>query len=520
MIYRFDNSELDAELYELRQSGRACKVEPQVFDLLLLLVRNHDRVISKEEIVETIWGGRIVTEATISTCLKSARQAIGDDGKAQRLIRTVRGRGFRFVGDVTQQGSETTVADPARLQSPAAEATDHIGASPGSDRPVVAVLPFDNLSAEADDYFADGITEDIITNLSRFRDLLVIARSTTFQFKGRPVDIATLSAELNAGYVVEGSVRRAADRVRITAQLIDCATGVHLWADSFDRGMEDIFTVQDEVTRTIAAALDVKMQDVALQRALRKSPAELDAYDLVLRARRYTSTLSAEMHSEARDLLEQAVALDPANADAAALLANVYLAEHRFDANPRPDPIGRALALAETATRLDPQNAYARCWLAIVHFFRGENEKFNTEAQRALDLNPNDPEILADIGHFLAFMGEFERGVELSRRAQQLNPLHPAWYYFSFARYHYDRREYEETLADVERIGMPHFYWTHLLRTAALGQLERPEADASLARIYEVKPDFDAPTELQKWNAAPDDLEHLLEGLRKAGLKA
>ena len=175
------------------------------------------------------------------------------------------------------------------------------------------------------------------------------------------------------------------------------------------------------------------------------------------------------MHAEARDLLEKAVALDPNSADAHALLANVYLAEHRFDTNPQPDPIGRALAMAQTATRLDPQNAYARCWLAIVYFFRGENDTFEAEAGRALALNPNDPEILADIGHYLAFMGAFERGVELSRRAQALNPLHPGWYYFSFARRHYDARDYEAVLADVERIALPHFYWTHLLRAAAFG---------------------------------------------------
>jgi len=516
MIFEFDDWELDTELYELRRNGRPCKVEPQAFDLLHFLARNNDRVVSRDEIVDEIWDGRIVTEATISTCLKAARQAVGDDGRAQRLIRTVHGRGFRFVGEVS-----TVEGSPPKPPQPNADTANRAGPRQGaSEKPVLAVLPFDNLSADVDEYFADGLTEDIITNLSRFRELRVIARTSTFRFKGRAINLPELCAELNAGYVVEGSVRRAAGRVRITAQLIDAATGVHLWADSYDREMEDIFAVQDEVTRTIAAMLDVQIQDVALQRSLRKSPAELDAYDCVLRARRYTSTLSAEMHAEARDLLEKAIVLDPANADAHALLGNVYLAEHRFDANPRPDPIGRALKMAETATRLDPQNAYARCWLAIVHFFRGENSLFEAEAQRALNLNPNDPETLADIGHYLAFMGEFERGIDLSTRAQRLNPLHPGWYYFSFARYHYDRREYEKSLADVERISLPHFYWTHLLKAAALGQLQRREAaEASLEQIYTVKPDFAARAELQKWNAAPHDLEHLLEGLRKAGLR-
>jgi len=528
MSYRFGEWELDPELYELRRAGQPAKVEPRVFDLLHFLVRNAGRVVSRDEIVAEIWDGRIVSEATISTCLKAARQAVGDDGRNQRFIKTVHGRGFRFVGAISSGDLASAIAPP--IQAAAAAGPEALGgdaapsdakaaAAPStSGRPTLAVLPFDNLSAEVDEYFADGLTEDIITNLARFRELQVIARTASFQFKGRPTGHAQIAAELGANYAVEGSVRRAGGRVRITAQLIDAASGVHLWADHYDREMEDIFAVQDEVTRTIAATLGVKLQDAALTRSLKKSPAELDAYDCVLHARRYTSLLSTEMHAEARDLLEKAVALDQNSAEAHALLANVYLAEHRFDANPRPDPIGRALKMAQTATRLDPQDAYAHCWLAIVHFFRGENDKFEVEAQRALALNPNDPETLADIGHYLAFMGEFERGTELSKRAQQLNPLHPGWYNFSFARYHYDQREYDKVLADIERVSLPEFYWTWLMKAAAQGQLGRDEAGASLAQIYALKPGFSARAELQKWNAAPKDLEHILEGLRKAGL--
>lgn len=212
--------------------------------------------------------------------------------------------------------------------------------------PVLAVLPFANLSAEVDEYFADVLTEDIVTSLARFRELRVIASGSTLQFKGGPVGVEDIRTRLGAGYFVQGSVRRAAGRVRISARLIDAATGVQLWGDWYDRDMGDIFAVQDEVTRTIAATLGVKMQDAALRRALSKQPVELDAYDCLLRARRYTWILSAEAHAEARDLLERAVELDPLSSDAHALLANVYLGEHRFDMNPRPNPIGRAMVHA------------------------------------------------------------------------------------------------------------------------------------------------------------------------------
>lgn len=513
MIFAFEDWELDLGRYELRDAGQPRKIEPQVFDLLSLLIRHRDRVVTREEIVSEIWGGRIVTEATISTCLKSARQALRDDGKNQRLIRTMHGRGFRFVGAVEERSPGTGRGPPETLAAPAV-------LPPLSGKPVVAVLPFDNLSAGMEEYFADGLTEDIITNLSRFRDLLVIARTSTFRFKGQGLRLAEVARELGAEYLVEGSVRRAGGRIRITAQLIEAGADVHLWANNYDRDMEDLFTVQDEVTRTIAGALGATVQEVAQQRALRKSANELDAYDLVLRARRYTVELTHDLHAEARDQLERAVALDPQSSEAHALLANVYLAEHRFEANPRPDPISRALAMAEKAVALDPQSAYAHCWLAIVHFFRGENHRFEEEAQRALALNPNDPETLADLGHYYSFMGKFERGTELSARAQYLNPLHPGWYFFSFARAAYNRRDYAETSALAERIGLPHFYWMHMLQAAALGQLGDPAAPAALARVFECKPAFNAAAELAKWNAAPDDTAHLLDGLRKAGLQA
>ena len=516
MRYRFDQFDVDTDRYELRRGGKVQPVEPLVFDLIVFFARNPDRLISRDEMVEAVWRGRTVSDATISSAVKSARRALGDSGDSQSLIRTVRGRGFAFQARVEMDAA----AQSAHGAVIPVVAPKTVGkGTPEDPKPVLVVLPITNLSAEADEYFADGLTEDIITNLARFRDLRVIGGASSFQFKGRAFDLLDLCNRTQAGYVVQGSVRRAAGRVRISVELIEGATGVQLWGDRYDREMVDIFALQDEVTRTIAATLGVKMQDVALQRALKKSAAELSAYDCLLRARRYTWMLSADMHAEARDLLEKAVELDALSADAHALLANVYLGEHRFEMNPRPNPIGRALVHALAATRLDPQNAYARCWLAIVHFFRGENEKFEAEAQLALSLNPNDPETLADVGHYYAFMGQFARGAELSRRAQQLNPLHPGWYHFSFARLHYNEKNYQQTIADVEKVGLPHFYWTHMLTAAAKGQLGQADAADALAKVFDVKPNFSARIELRKWNAAPADLEHILQGLRKAGLR-
>jgi TolB-like protein len=535
VIYRFGEYCLDSALFELRRNGERVDIEPQVFSLLLHLIRNRDQVVSKDDLIDAVWQGRAISDTTLSSRIFALRKALGDTGDRQTVIKTVPRRGYRFVGDVTAHkinsftagqyengsqaraspDSDTTVSDVAPVNTSGAMA---MNATPPTVLPTLAVLPFRSSSEGLGEYFCEGLTEDIISNLTHFSELQVIASGSSFQFKDRTITLTQIARELHADYMVDGSVRRDGNRLRIAVQLIDGTTGVSLWADRYDREMEDVFAVQDTVTHMIVASLGVKMQNTALSRALRKSPTELDAYDCLLRARRYTATLNEEMHAEARDLLEKAIVLDHHYADAHALLANVYLAEYRFEANPRPDPVGRALEMAVKATQLDPQSAYAHCWLAIVHFFRKDNGAFEAEAKRALELNPNDPEILADIGHFLAFMGEFERGIELSQRAQQLNPLHPGWYHFSFARLHYHQCAYEDTLLDVQRVSMPDFYWTHLLKAAALGQLVRHEAGASLKRLQELKPGISVSTEIQKWNAAPDDCEHLMDGLRKAGL--
>ncbi|MGX1306442.1 TolB-like protein/cytochrome c-type biogenesis protein CcmH/NrfG [Amorphus suaedae] len=517
MIYTFGPFAVDADLFELRRDGEVLPVEPLVFNLLLFLVENRDRIVSRDDLVEAIWQGRAVADTTISSRIFALRTVLGDSKAEQTCVRTIPRRGIRFVAEVDCAGSrpvsEPPAADVPRPALPPARPD-------AAQIPTLLVLPFKPASAETDKYICDGMTEDVIGNLTLFRELRVFAGGTAFQFRSSDMSPLDIARHLGARFIVSGSVRNEERRLRIMVQLVDAETGVMLWAGRYDRQVTDIFAVQDEMTRMVAAALGIQIQDTGLTRALMKKPPEFDAYDCLLRARRYTSSLDDARHAEARDLLERAVALDPTYAEAHALLANVYLAEYRFGANPRPDPLDRALASARRATELDPQSAYARCWLAITHFFRKENDTFETEMQRALDLNPNDPEILAEAGHYLTFAGDYARGVAYSDRARLLNPMHPGWYHFANARYHYDQRDYEAVLIDVARIGMPGFYWSHILSAAALGQLGRAEAAASLARIESLREGLSPVDEMLKWNAHGDDLAHLIEGLRKAGLKA
>jgi TolB-like protein len=243
LLYLFDDYVLDTERRELRRGEALVAVEPKVFDLLAYLVENRQHVVGRHDLIAHVWGGRIVSESAIARCINGARSAIGDSGEAQRLIKTLQRQGLRFVGSVREDpGCSSDADERAGTEKPVA--------LPLPDRPSIAVVPLDNVSGEREqDYFCDGITEDIITELSRFSELFVIARNSSFQYKGKAVDVRQVGRELGVRYVLQGSIRRSRDRVRISVQLVDAVTGAHRWAERYDRQFEDIFAIQDELTR-------------------------------------------------------------------------------------------------------------------------------------------------------------------------------------------------------------------------------------------------------------------------------
>ena len=268
---------------ELSRGRRDVPVEPQVFDLLVYLLENRDRVVSKDDLLDKIWSGRSVSESTLTSRINAARKAIGDSGSRQKLIRTVPRKGFRFVGPVDTQSVSAGAGETA------AGTSDHVGSSlrclPQPDRPAIAVLPFTNMSDDREqEYFSDGISEDIITALSKLRWFFVIARNSSFTYKGKAVHMKQIAEELGVGYVLEGSVRKSGERVRITAQLNDVSTGSHIWAERYDRDLADVFVVQDEITESIVAAIEPQLYAAESFRAQRKPPGSLDAWDLVMRA--------------------------------------------------------------------------------------------------------------------------------------------------------------------------------------------------------------------------------------------
>jgi adenylate cyclase len=277
---------------------------------------------------------------------------------------------------------------------------------PPIDKSSIAVLPFTNMSNDPEqEYFSDGITEDIITELSRFRSLFVIARNSSFAFKGKSIKVQSIARELGVAYVVEGGVRRAADRVRITAQLVDGDTGNHLWAERYDRDMRDIFALQDEVARSVASTVSGRVEIADRDRAVRLSPNALRAYDLVLRAKAFTLKYARADNQQALACAERAVELDPTSARAHAHAAWChfynYMACWTAD---REKALGKAYELAQRAVVLDETDSFAHCMLGIVHWFRREYDEAQSETEQAIDLNPNDATARRYYGLFLAAM--------------------------------------------------------------------------------------------------------------------
>lgn len=396
--------------------------------------------------------------------------------------------------------------------------------------PSIAVLPFENLSGDPDQgFFADGITEEILNDLTRFPNLKVIARHSTFKYKGQHVDIREVGRDLGVRYVLEGSVRKGGNMIRVTGQLIDASDGSHLFSESYDRDLsaQNILEIQDDISDRIVAAIGQPygvMARAGARHASGKSPQHLDAYDAVLRFYDYWIHPSVERHESVRAALERAVELDPGYAAAWAALAEVHLDGLIFGLNPSSDSdaLDRALEAAQRAVMLDPESSMAYHMLFNAHFHRGELDEFTAAGERALALNPNHADMLIDYGVRLSCIGEWERGRALADKAIALSPTHPGWFHSVATLDHYNRGQYELALAEAKQIQSPGLIWSFVLLAMCFGQLGRKqEAQDACEKLLELVPDFGemAWSHLSVWHFEEDFECRTVEGLRKAGLE-
>jgi adenylate cyclase len=521
--YFFEDFLLDTERRELRRGDALVAVEPKVFDLLALLIVNRERVVSRDDLIAHVWGGRIVSEAALARCINGARSAIGDSGEAQRLIKTLQRKGVRFVGEAREERMM-----PA-TRAPAGGAEKPTPALALPDRPSIAVLPLDNISGDKDqEYFSDGISEDIITELSRFSELFVIARNSSFQYKNRVVDVRQVGRELGVRYVLQGSIRRDGDRVRISAQLADAVTGTQRWAERYDRQLTDVFAVQDEVARTIAALLAAHVNKAEIERTLNKPPAAWQAYDYYLRAADAHASFFPAFRVgdlyEVRHLLEQSLAIDPNYARACAKLSWTYFSAwvEPLDADYlKPATLDRAHQLARRAFQLDPNLPEAHARLGMVLIRRREHSAGIAAFERALALNPNFTDF--SIAHSLVLAGEPARSVEAANRQMRLDPFYGPLVPAALGMAHYMLQQYSQALPPLRECAAraPNMRIGHLWLAATcaqLGQIE--EARAGAAEVLRIEPKW---TNLGTGAAIhifrrPEDPEHLWDGLRKAGL--
>lgn len=405
-----------------------------------------------------------------------------------------------------------------------AVAAEELTAPALPDKPSIAVLPFVNLSHDPEqEYFSDGITEDLITDLSKLTGLFVISRNSVFVYKDKAIKPEDVSHELGVRYMLEGSVRKAGNRVRITAQLIDATWDYHLWAERYDRELQDIFELQDEVTQKIVAALAVKLT-VAEQQRLRRPPTEnLDAYDCYLRGLEYYFRRTQDANLQARQLFEQAIQLDPQFATAYAYLGRTHLTDLAFQWSQDPDSLERVFTLGQQAVALDDSQPTAHETLAYAYIGKKQHAEAIREAQKAVELDPNSADAYATLGEVLSFAGQAEDGLPFIQKAMRLNPRYPVPYLWALGYASYLTGRIDEALVIAKRILIrnPDHQTAHVLLTVIYSELDRlEEARAEAAEILRISPHFSLEAIKQRMPQKDQAaLRRYIEGLRKAGLE-
>ena len=424
MVYQFNQFTLDTNQYQLSLSDKPISIEPLVFDLLVYLIEHRGRVVTREELLDNLWKGKVVTDAALGARLKDARKVVQDSGTKQAVIKTIHGRGYQFIADVDESSADHSPEKPESWSSQAA--------LPLPDEPSIAILPFTNMSGDPEqEYFSDGITEDIITSLSKIKNLLVIARNSTFTYKGKSVDVRQVGRDQGVRYVLEGGVRKAGNRVRITAQLIDTSTGQHRWAERYDRDLEDIFAVQDEITQIIVSELDVQLRSGEQARLWSSGTVNFEAWECVRLGSDLLNSMIGDQIGEAMRLVKRALDLDPEYAAAWVWLAwsHFHIADYgsAYSEEERKQALESTRDCAHQALEFDPSCADAYAALGLYHLSLSEHEAAMANINKSVQLAPNHAQNIAISAAILNKCGQPEKAIERIRKAMRLSPVYPSW---------------------------------------------------------------------------------------------
>jgi adenylate cyclase len=514
--YRFGPFTLAPARRELRDADGPVTLGGRALDLLVALVEGRDRVVLKDELMRRVWPDTVVEENNLTVNVSALRKALREGAGARRYIRTVPGRGYRFVAEV----SEGEIA--AAPRAPAAPAVE---APSVPDMPSIAVLAFTNMSGSVEhEYFADGISEDIITQLARNRWLFVIARNSTFTYKGRAVDVREVARELGVRYVLEGSVRVGGNRVRVTGQLIDAASASHLWADRYDRDMTDIFAVQDEITERITLSIQPALVEAEQGRAIRHPPERLDAWQAYQRGVWHFSRHRPAEAARAAEFFRRAIAMDPLFAPGHYGLAHVLIHEGSTnDAGHLAERQAEGERIARHAVTLDPSDPTAHTTLAAALMLRGALEAALASTATALRLNPSDATAHGTAGAVLVFAGRRKEGKQALERAMRLSPrdprLHIRLSHIGGAQF--IDRDYDLAEATALRLirDWPEYGFGYRLLAMVLAETgRRAEAEAALREAVRLAPGmFAAYGRARMPWISPEDHARVTAALRRAG---
>jgi TolB-like protein len=522
MEWRFADFTLDVDRRELRRGSTTVPLEPRALALLTELVEHHDRVMSKEELLDSLWGDRFVSESALTTQVKAVRRAVGDTGHEQAIVKTVHGHGYRFVAEL--DGTEHDRNDGSGHDGARADARAEASAG---EQPVVAVLPFDDVSSDRSSrHVAAGLTSDVITGLSRHRWLRVLTRAMSSGYEGEPDAVRRLRDELGVGYVVDGAVRVERRRLRVTVSLTDTTTGTCRWAERHDRDIEDLFDVLDEITDVVVATIEPEVGYAERERVHRGPRTDLRAWDLFHLGVDHLFQFTATDNLEAQHLLERARTIDPAFGDAQAWWAySVVLGMTYWGTEPDRATLDAALAATKVALAGDDHNAVFHMLRGRVQLARRDYGAALVENHRAIELNPTFAAAYCGLGDSLCYEGRYDEAIEQFTRSVELGSHDPQrWAFLSYgALAHLFAGRYEEAVEWTERAAViPNCqYWTLAHRVVALAHLGRTaECAAAVEALLSDCPRFTVEYARDKlfYLKHPEQLSCYLDGLRAAGL--
>jgi TolB-like protein/Flp pilus assembly protein TadD len=518
MPYEFGPFRLDTEAEILFRGDKCITVGQRAVALLRVLVEHAGTPVSKDALIESAWAGLAVEESNLTVQIAALRRVLASEPGGERWIETLPRRGYRFVGPVSpRDGSDDLPAERSAEAAPAL---------PLPDKPSVAVLPFDNLSGDREqEYFADGLAEDIISGLSKFHGLFVIARNSSFTYKGRSVEVKQVGRELGVRYILEGGVRKAANRVRVSVQLIDALTGGHVWAERYDRDLEDIFALQDELTEAIVGAVAPSFITAEAQRVERKPPESLDAWDCAMRANWHFARRNRQDNAEARRLFERALEIDAKNTAALNGLAFTLGLAITFGWADDLDEARAALnAAGQRAVVQDAKDAEAYVALATGHFALKQLDSAAAACHHALELNPNLAVAEGWLAFVLSWRGDYDEALRHAEKAARLSPYDPTYSWWGIARTSavFGAGRYREAVEWARKTieVTPEFPagWRYLAASLAhLGHLE--EARAAKDQLLQVMPhDHLRLVRAGLPSVNRDRMDRFVDGLRKAGV--